>query len=341
MESRVDELVEEQIEDMIFSENEEIRKFPAETKKPEDNVPEVTAWLLQDVCKTLKEDPCLPSDFKNTVCSLQCDELLPKLSFLTSCLVPRSKFLNAAKERAWGNYHCAFLKNMESLTETTKSSQVSAWIALRIFQRLVSDCYCNRKSDCEPDTFIPEEEKTVIRYVAGSVIKKIKQKLWRLQKNHHIDEQIECLNNLTLHSGEEEGCSQSATDMTKLLDRGGLTYVKPNISEMFCTVEVVFRQLAGTGNDVKEVSVNSFVAACLESTDVTERYYDTLYQCGQSLSTKIAGDVLIHILDLFFRIRIHHKMKIMMDKVRYELNLKKKQKGLRKTLKTSSGSDSL
>ena len=110
--------------------------------------------------------------------------------------------------------------------------------------------------------------------------------------------------------------------MTAILDRGGskvgLIHVKPNVLQMFMQMEEKFRR-----SDNKE---STFVENCTNSDSVTLPFYDTLYCLD--ISKNVLEDIFDCIVCLYFKIRIHHRLNRVMDKVKTEW----RAKSLRKTL---------
>ena len=221
---------------------------------------------------------------------------------------------------------------MKSLNETTKCEKVSGWVALRVFKMLVAEAYARKEEVAKTECPIRDEEKGTLKYIGGSVVKKIKQKILRFTKNDYRESEIQTLNALTCQPGESE---MSETDMTAMLDRGGLTYIKPEVATVFYSAEVMFRKLAGTGSVVKEVNDKDFVKVCVGNDNITSCFFEALNDCEMTIPTEVMESILVKILQLFFKIRIHHKMTTIMDKILLEENKAKKEKSLRKRLKKS------
>lgn len=133
---------------------------------------------------------------------------------------------------------------------------------------------------------------------------------------------LECLDLMTCESESEAG-------MTTLLTRGGLTHVKPEIAEMFYITESMFLQLAGSGSEFRQISLTHFVSSALGNRSVTS----CLDQCLSEQESSVKEALLVKVLELYFKIRIHHKIKCLMDKINLDEKTAKKAKGLQKTLK--------
>ena len=66
-------------------------------------------------------------------------DVLEKVKFLDDSLVPRTKFLSQAREKASTKYHKHYLQHMimSTVTELTGSPRISAWLCLKLFEYFV------------------------------------------------------------------------------------------------------------------------------------------------------------------------------------------------------------
>lgn len=103
--------------------------------------------------------------------------------------------------------------------------------------------------------------------------------------------------------------------MTSMLDRGGLTYVKSGLVTTFICMEEWFR-CAKTRKE--------FTSGCLNNPSIISSYYDATYSCPASEDDKEC--ILQQCLKLFYKIRVHHKCKMMMDKYRLQNQISSKKR---------------
>ena len=114
--------------------------------------------------------------------------VLEKVMFLNGCLVPRTRFIPACRERDCGNYHCLYKENMQSLFQMTGSHRTSAWLCLKLLEVLLNKNYpiseekAKQKSDCRE---IRKEVRDIVAYISGSITTKLKQKYKRLKFSEH------------------------------------------------------------------------------------------------------------------------------------------------------------
>ena len=118
--------------------------------------------------------------------------------------------------------------------------------------------------------------------------------------------------------------------LVECFDRGGLVKIKPQVAHMFIAMEDTFNHVVKAKTSV---SSHVFIKACGEHDDILCGFYETAYDC--EVEDRIKEQIIIKILDLYFKIRIHQKCRVYMDQVRFNTHQNKKQKALRKKLKTS------
>ena len=192
-------------------------------------------------------------------------------------------------------------------------------IALKTFKKLVNLTYRNSQHTVPntPMTKITDSEKDILHFIGGSIIHKIENKLHRQGKS-----QKTCMHILQSFKSQEK----DTKSLTAVHDRGGLTYVKKTFTTFLEFAEHQFRSSS-------KFSTESFLHACRHNSALTSAFYDMIEDCEDEEGDIQKHNVLEKILILFFKIRVHHKCRRMMDEHRAEQKISKKQKGLRKTLK--------
>ena len=230
------------------------------------------------------------------------------------CLANKGRYVSATKEKAWTNYHKAVLVNHSDLTSVTKNSKFTGWICLQVFKTLIEYFYHSPTlSDDVKD--VKDEEKQIVKHVGGAVVKKLNQRVVRLTDSKYKFDKFQCLDALCCEKTVDD-----EKDMTAAIDLGGLTYLKPNIKCMFISIEEVFRACQN-----KE---SVFVRKCVENESVSTFLYDTVYSFD--ISKDVLDDTFDNILCLYFKIRIHHRLNQVMDKVNSEWCAKSLRKQLSK-----------
>ncbi|KAI0235001.1 hypothetical protein LSAT2_014614 [Lamellibrachia satsuma] len=146
-----------------------------------DAILAATLEIINEVCSAqakIKNQSTSKRHFFETV---QRDKVINKVKFMDKCLVPKTKFLSSAREKAWSNYHREYLKHMQSVMELAGSPANAAWLCLKIFEHLVMLNYpvSPQSSNEEQCKSITEDDQDIVNYIGGSVVQKIKQKTFQ------------------------------------------------------------------------------------------------------------------------------------------------------------------
>lgn len=157
------------------------------------------------------------------------------------------------------------------------------------------------------ETEISDKDHDVVSYVGGSLPQK-------LRKNASAD-YLECLKLLGCSADKAAHASWTAAQ-----DRGGLTYLPQESFAMFEKAASIFKTLHNYCSN-KKIWIHL---------TVHWRYQRGFVYIAGSGPENITQKVLRDIGHKYYKIRIHHRGKALMQKLN-----KTKQKGLRKSLKTN------
>ncbi|XP_025108986.1 uncharacterized protein LOC112573130 isoform X2 [Pomacea canaliculata] len=274
--------------------------------------------VISDVCQSLANDKCLTPEDRAFFNQGYKGELLEKVKFLDDCLVPCKMFVRAAREKAWSLYHAAYIKNMSSVVECTKSTSAAAWLCLKTFEKLIALNYpvqAEQNQACQSSAF-HDKLKDIIAYIGGSIVAKIK----RLCKG----EEQQCLDAL---------CTKHDTTMlTATLDRGGLIYLNEKAKELFYALEHRFVQTCrSTPSSCRSVD---FAIACVDDEELLHNFYSISYKSDISETAK--QRVFCMVARLYFQIRIHHECHKFMERHQQQQHASKSKQRLRKSLQDAT-----
>ena len=142
-------------------------------------------------------------------------EVLEKTRFLNGCLVPRNTFLHATREKAWGKYHQAYLRQLPSTMELTNSAHAAAWLCLRSFEKLID---VNYPLYAEAEQLqLSEQNKDVVHFIGGSVLQKLKQRLVQRKDCTAKEEKLRCIEDMLAKEADEEADGEAS--LTNTLNR--------------------------------------------------------------------------------------------------------------------------
>ena len=175
-----------------------------------------------------------------------------------------------------------------------------------------------RKSSTVPDITFDTADCEILSYIGGSIVHKLHAKYGKGPQQQFIDR-------LKTSSNDY---SSSFSNLIRAKDRGGLTFITKKAEQLFCGMEKIFRQLLRY--DTIHASKTMYLKSCFQT--LRTIYLDSITIDGQPLDQQEhdASNTFHDIAVLFFKIRIHHRCKILIEQFK-----SKGRKGLRKSLKQS------
>ena len=226
------------------------------------------------------------------------------------------KLRSSSKEKSWAKFH-GFISTCKivipGLDDPTRN-----FFPLKLFELVLAKCWPQEQVPVYTSQ-LSSEEDDIISYVGGSVVKKLMAAKYT---NRSIVQLLACQS--------DDPCAAHIS-LTKIKDRGGLTYIKQSAFELFKKMEIVFRSLATVKGEVDKLKFESMCRSSLE-----DDFLFCIIEGGDELPTEsVLFCVLNHIIRLFFKIRMHHRCKVTLEKISKD-NIKKK--GLRKGLKAANKS---
>lgn len=260
---------------------------------------------------------------------------MPALHFLNRCLVKKTKFRCASKEKAITKFHQAILdtsyfKPLEALLCPFTATSV----ALTVFEILMKNNYDNPQETVQSEVEVPQTEVDIVEYIGGYVLFTIKKQAHRVKDISERESMLQCLNACeTKDVASATAGSASSTagstqhPMTQVLDRGGLTKPSSNICQMFVNLESIFRSCF---NEAHTLSSEMYFSKCLTSDCVSVCLYEEMYKINASENIK--ENILSGILKLYFKIRAHHKCRVYLNRHQMLTKASRKKKSLRKGL---------
>lgn len=258
---------------------------------------------------------------------------------MNKCLVKKGKFKNAAKEKAYANFHKAYDSNHQ-IVENFIPPPATFWVCLKVFELLVNKNYNDCEINVQPVTSeLCADESDIVEYIGGYVVRSIKKHAHRLKNVEDKSQLLLCVAAMTTNSDEplntphtisasSSHCSEVAKPLTAVLDRGGLIKLKSNVIPVFLSLESVFRQCFN--GQMHKLSSDLYFSKCCQSDSVNTFLYEQLYKIDATEQNK--ENILCRIINTYFKIRAHHKCKKFMEKHRLATKTSSKQKGLRKGL---------
>ena len=135
-------------------------------------------------------------------------------------------------------------------------------------------------------------EENILRYVAGYVCRKTREKL-EVSVDVNKDDMIFCL----FSSSGDETTDSRTEDWTNLMDRGGLWHVNDMVYDCFYTLETELRQQLAKTEKI-ETCLNGITEKMLVNEDVLFRWW----LISVDFDDAISGRLMKRIINLYITI---------------------------------------
>lgn len=211
-------------------------------------------------------------------------------------------------EKSWIQFH-EKVQTLEFPISCNLNVPVLRFIAMQLFKRIISFQEKEGPSTPSLSTDVTAREKDILSYVGGAVVNKLSQRY------ANKSELLVLLLELKSEVGEAE-CGPST--LTATLDRGGLCFLKASFCDVLVQLENTFTDMFN--NKFENIAKMAFNDRC--QSELFNSFQAQFKEPGNTMLKQLFTDIC----SLYFTIRIHHKAKV-------TLEVKRGQKGLRKSLK--------
>ncbi len=233
--------------------------------------------------------------------------------------VKSGSFAGSTKEKSW----TLFQKNVSKITIPGLSLHHTRFLCVQVFQNLLKQKWPPKRivyENLSHNRKCDQKDFEVLAYIGGALIRKLKYHYIRTKKE---DKRVI----LEMLATEHDNPAVLYSNLIRMRNRGGLTYLKQSTVEFFAEVEGLFRE---TFRDATSFSRKQFIndAFALAGND----FLFCIQESGDSgqYSDETKHEVMCDLLNKFFKLRVCHRARIIMEKVKVQ-NLK--TKSLRKSLK--------
>ena len=251
---------------------------------------------------------------------------------LASCIVSTSKVRGVICETAQAEFIKMMSKGVPALTALTSNHQLTMWLANTVFTDFIKCSSINSSSSSSSSSVgggsssssgggisssrvISPDEIDVVSYIGGFVICKLKQRNKLGMGYTMILEAME---------SEEE---PNPKTLVAAKSRGRLINLNKDGQSLFLELECIFRDLYSLF--IANVSVSEYTEKCI-SNDIVQNCFHSATHSMENV--KFKDSVLSGIIKLFFKIRVHHKCRCIVEKLRNKKLDSKKEKSLRTKL---------
>jgi hypothetical protein len=233
---------------------------------------------------------------------------------MTKCLVKKSKVSGINRESS----QAAFFQIMASGSTRIGSSedqQLMTWLSLQIFKICFDTFFAASDKSGATAKPITTEEEDITSYVGGSVI-------YKLERRAPAESQERQILRTFISASEPE-----ETSLLAAKSRGKLTNITNDAKKMFIELEQVFRDIFPTFTE--NMSYPDYMKACCDNTVIQDCFYSGSYSVSNS---DVKDKVLLDVIKLYFKIRVHHRCRTVIEAVRAKSKISSKDKSLRSKL---------
>lgn len=236
----------------------------------------------------------------------------------------RNYFLVRSSEEFISNW-VAFLKDAD-LTPTPIFYQ---HLTDLVFRHLIDNHLIGFTDDITPAAALMDHEAGVLRYAAGYVCRHLRRKIER--GNHKLKEELVLCLMALVRSGNDEECGPDE-EWTRMLDRGGLWYVKETTYSLFLVIEEEARQCLKTLSSQHAKCKKEIIADVTSNDDVL--FYWIIATADFEIDDEEVHEMLLKmIVELYITIRGFSYASGWMEKYKqYSKQSTQRSKSLRRDL---------
>lgn len=287
--------------------------------------------LYNDDIKRLleKPSPTFPSDTL-------------KERFEKTCKKFSSVFITTAREAMWEEFSKIWID--EKVTKSIIlacgiTSDFCSWFLLYL-QQVVAKRYLQCDSTAAVNnTDLSDAERESVAYISGAVLKIVSSRLCDLkriikskgQDITAVDKDIAILNTCKDEMSDKLASTTTSNKLIKALNRGGLTYPKTSIINLFLIVEGIFRQKISLSS--KQICVDTLLSESLGKASVQTYFLDATMHEVADHEQKF--EILKKCVHFYIKVRCHAHAKYVIENYRVDTKTERKKKSLRKKLKLS------
>ena len=237
---------------------------------------------------------------------------------LEQCITTKSASEPVARDR-WSKYHQLMKLGTPQVTAVTSNHALAVLLSFQVFQTLIdkatkeeSTPLASNKNEVTP------EEVDISAYIGGSIVFKLKKRYTASRNDSH--------NGVLTYFIDRSATEQpfSFPSLTSVKSRGGLINLTSPGRAIFQQLEVKFRYCYPEGRT--QMSSDEFREACHVDCIFTDHFPKT----SMDVEQQVFKDMVL----LYFKIRSYSTLQNRMEMFYYKSRQSKKQKALRKTLKS-------
>ena len=237
-------------------------------------------------------------------------QLIP---LLTSCVVTRSTVKGVNREASQSAFFKLMARGVPQLTALSGHHQLKMWVCNNVFADFTTTPHPASADSCCSTTPISPEEADIAHYIGGFVVSKLKQR-------SSASDYLQVLDTFVSPMEPAHGTLLGAKS------RGRLTNLTKDAQSIFVELEQVFCALFPS--EAVQIDVGQYKAACTKNQVVQDCYHSAT----DHLDQQNKGKILLDVICLYFKVRVHHKCKVLIERARSQKRTAKQDRALRSKL---------
>ena len=230
---------------------------------------------------------------------------------IEAATVNKSKIPGVNREASQAKFFSMMSTGMQDLTAITGNHQLTMWLCVNAVELLARSGPTYSAATATPPP--TDEELDIVHYIGGFVVSKLK-------KRSRVSEYREVIETMISSSEPEPGT------LLAVRSRGGLINLTQDGKSLFVELEQVFRELFPPLT--LNIALSQFSRAVLSNQVVQDCFHNSTAGIDCSHKENVVSDIVA----LYFKVRVHHKCKTIIEKVRSKKRDATKEKALRSKL---------
>lgn len=231
-------------------------------------------------------------------------------SKLSKCISGRSKIEGINRESSQAAFFQLMTTGVPEITAVTGDHRLTMWLCNCIFPHFYTK---TPSSETVEIAEMSDVEKDISHYIGGFVCSKLKSRA----KGECYKEVVDCL------------ISVNGPDPNTLIGaktRGLLTSLNKDARCLFVELERIFR--ATFTSNTSNINFTTYKVACYNQSIVQDCFHNATGHTNNDCRDQVLSDIIF----FYFKVRIHHKCKVYVEKIRAEKSTSQKERALRSKL---------
>lgn len=230
-------------------------------------------------------------------------------------MILKSKVKGVNREASQAAFFKLMTGRVPELTAESGDHSLTMWVCNNVFEAFISRSASISSPSCDLSSARPlsPAEADITHYIGGFVCSKLKHRI----KNLECKQILETLISSAAPARDTLCAAKSRGKLTALTKDGQCIFIE--LEQIFCTL---------FPPTVTRADVETYTGACIENDIIQNCFHNSTHH----LDTISKDRILKNIIALYFKVRVHQKCKVLVEKMRSRKRASKQEKALRSKL---------